>query len=75
MTLINILIMDDGAVKMAVPEGSFSVGSAALKDLLLDINCAGIPLVPLGNVEQHKHSTEDELVHQAAHATNTVHAH
>ena len=75
MTLINILIMDDGDVKMAVPEGSFAVGSAALKDLILDINFADIPLVPDGNVEQHKHSAEDELVHQAAHSKHIAHTH
>ena len=75
MTLINILIMDDGDVKMAVPDGSYRDAYNALIDVTWDlIQDQDIPLVLDGPVEQHKHSAEDELVHQTAHATNTVHA-
>lgn len=63
MSTINILIMDDGNVKLAVPNGRFSDARVDILTVAQTLVEADIPLV-LDEIEQHAHSPEEELLHR-----------
>ena len=67
MILINILIMDDGGIHLAVPDGTYDEAESGLRSLLADLQISDIPISQLAPIERHVHTKEEQAIHMTTH--------
>jgi hypothetical protein len=66
-TKIRVIALPGGQIQIFVDEGNFAEAKAKTEALLAQLNAQGLPVVMVGQVEQHKDDVSHVHVHQDVH--------